>query len=128
MKAGRIQLMFDPLVLPQSSDGRIKTLAVISKERLPGVPDVPTIKEAGGPDLTLTAWFGLFGPARMPPDVVAKLEAATKTVMNDPENRKRLHTLGLTPNVMTGQEFRRAISSDLKVYADIKEKAKLTVE
>lgn len=128
LKAGRVQAMFDPLVLPQSADGRIKMLAVVSKTRLPNLPDVPTVKEAGGPELGITAWYGLFGPPGMPRDVVAKLEAATEKVLSDPETRKKMVDLGLTPNIQKGDQFRATIEQDLKLFADVKNRAKLTVE
>lgn len=128
MKAGRIQLMFDPLVVPQATDGRIKVLAVLSNARLPNMPLVPTVHEAGGPEMGITGWYALFGPAGMPVDIVAKLEAATQRVLKDPETRKKLLDLGLTPNVQTGAQFRHAIASDLKLYKAVKEQAKLMVE
>ncbi|MCZ4311952.1 tripartite tricarboxylate transporter substrate binding protein [Comamonadaceae bacterium G21597-S1] len=128
MKAGRIQLMFDPLVLPQSSDGRIKVLAVVNKTRLPHAPQIPTVREAGGPEMDMPAWYGLFGPAQMPRDIVAKLEAAINTVLSDPETRQKLLTAGLTANVETGSQFRSKLESELKLYREVKEKAKMTVE
>ncbi|MCZ4311943.1 tripartite tricarboxylate transporter substrate binding protein [Comamonadaceae bacterium G21597-S1] len=128
LKAGRVQAMFDPLVLPQASDGRIKVLAVVSKTRLPEVPNIPTVREAGGPDLGVTAWFGLFGPANLPQDIVTKLEAATERVLSDPETRKNLLALGLTPNVQTSAQFRTAVETNLKLFGEVKTKAKLSVD
>lgn len=128
LKSGRVQAMFDPLVLPQSSDGRIRTLAVVSNKRLPNLPNVPTVKEAGGPDLGITAWYGLFGPANMPRDIVAKLEAAVDKVINEPETRKKMIDIGLTPNVQKGEQLHAAIEQDLKLFTDVKQRANLTVE
>jgi len=128
IKGGRVQLMFDPLVLPQASDGRVKVLAVVSKTRLPIAPQVPTVKEAGGPELGVTAWYGLFGPADMPRDIVAKLEDATRKAMADPGIRSKMTAAGLVANVQTGDAFRSLIESDLKVFNEVKTKAKLSVE
>jgi len=128
MKAGRIQVMFDPLVLPQAADGRIKVLAVVSKTRLPGLPQVPTMKEAGGPDIGLTGWFGLFGPANLPQEVSAKLEAATEKILADPETRKKLQDLGIPVSVLTGQAFRARVEEDYKLLGEVKTRAKMSVE
>ncbi|WP_342133370.1 Bug family tripartite tricarboxylate transporter substrate binding protein [Hydrogenophaga sp. OTU3427] len=128
MKAGRIQLMFDPLVLPQAADGRIKALAVVSKTRLPTLPNMPTVKEAGGPELGITAWFGLFGPAHLPKDIVAKLEAATEKVLADPETRKKLLDLGLSPNYQGSAAFRAELEGEMKLFTDVRTRAKLSVE
>ena len=128
MKAGRIQLMFDPLVLPQAADGKIKVLAVVSHNRLPSLPNIPTVKEAGGPALGVTAWYGLFGPANLPKDVVAKLEAATEKVLADPEVRKKLGDLGLYPNLQKSDAFQASLRADLKLFQDVKTKANLNVE
>lgn len=128
MKAGRVQLMFDPIVLPQSSDGRVKVLATTGSERVEGQPNIPTVKEAGGPEMAIDAWFGLFGPANLPREVVAKLEAASKKVMEDPETRKKFLNLGLIPKVQGSAPFRAQVESDIRLYTDVKTRAKLVVE
>jgi tripartite-type tricarboxylate transporter receptor subunit TctC len=128
IKAGRVQVMFDPLVLPQSTDGRVKVLAVVSKTRLPIAPQVPTVSEAGGPELGVTAWYGLFGPPNMPRDIVAKLEAGLHKAMADPDMKSKMVAAGLAPNVQTGEAFRNVIESDLKVFTEVKVRAKLSVE
>ena len=63
LMAGRIQMMIDPLVLQQRSGGRVKVLATTQKQRVEGFQDIPTIKESGGPEMEITGWFGLVGPA-----------------------------------------------------------------
>jgi tripartite-type tricarboxylate transporter receptor subunit TctC len=128
MKAGRIQVMFDPLVLPQSSDGRIKVLATLARERLETHPQIPTIREAGGPEMVLDGWFGLFGPAGLPAEIVERLETTVRSVYAEPETRRKLLDLGLVPDGMGAQAFRAKIEQDLKVYADIRTRAKLVVE
>jgi tripartite-type tricarboxylate transporter receptor subunit TctC len=128
MKAGRIEVMFDPIVLPQSADGRVKVLAVIARERLESHPQIPTVKESGGPEMVLDAWFGLFGPAGMPPEIVAKLEAAARKVMEDPQVRRRFVELGLVPTLQGSVPFRARIAEEARVYSDIRSRAKLVVE
>ena len=128
MKAGRIQLMFDPIVLPQSVDGRIKVLAIASRQRLATHPNIPTSKEAGGPDISLEGWFGLFGPPGLASEIVAKLEAATKTILEDAEVRKNFLNLGLIPIMADSAGFRARIDSDHALISDIVSKSKITVD
>jgi tripartite-type tricarboxylate transporter receptor subunit TctC len=128
MKAGRINLMFDPIVLPQASDGRIRVLAVASRDRTPSVPQIPTVRESGGPDMNLEGWFGLFGPAGLPQDVVSKLEQASRTVIADPEVQKKFLALGISPVMLDTATFRARIEADYKLISDIITRAKLTID
>jgi tripartite-type tricarboxylate transporter receptor subunit TctC len=128
MKAGRIQLMFDALVVPQSSDGRVKVLAVVAKNRLAHLPNIPSMKEAGGPDMEITGWFGLFGPSNMPHEITAKLEAAIQKVVADPETRKKFIAASIFPHYEDGAGFHTSLQHDLKLHEDIKKRANLTVD
>lgn len=128
MKAGRINLMFDPIVLPQSTDGRIRVLAVAGRERTQSVPNVPTVREAGGPDMDLQGWFGLFGPAGLPAEVVSKLEQASRTVIADPEIQKKFLALGISPVMLDTASFRARIETDYKLITEIITRAKLTID
>lgn len=128
MKANRVQVMFDALVLPQSADGRIKTLAVLAPKRLDTHPDIPTLKESGGPDMQLEAWFGLVGPAGIPADIVAKLGEATLKASQDPEIRKKLLALALPPNAVASAEFRQRIEKEYEVLSRVAKEAHLVVQ
>jgi tripartite-type tricarboxylate transporter receptor subunit TctC len=128
MKAGRINLMFDPIVLPQSTDGRIRVLAVAGRERTTSVPNIPTVREAGGPDMDLQGWFGLFGPAGLPAEVVGKLEQASRTVIADPEIQKKFLALGISPVMLDTAAFRARIETDYRLITEIITKAKLTID
>ena len=128
MKAGRINLMFDPIVLPQSTDGRIRVLAVAGRERTSSVPNIPTVREAGGPDMDLQGWFGLFGPAGLPAEVVSKLEQASRTVIADPDIQKKFLALGISPVMLDTAAFRARIDADYKLITEIITKAKLTID
>lgn len=128
MKAGRIHLMFDPIVLPQSADGRIRVLATTSRKRSAARPDIPTCEESGGPDISLDAWFGLFGPPGLPPEVVARLESATRTIAEDPEVRKKFAALALIPDILDAAAFRARVDADHALITDIVAKAKINVD
>ena len=82
--------------VPFFKTGQIKPLAVTSAQRSPLAPDVPTVVESGHGRLVLDNFFGLTGPAKMPADVVARLNAATNEVLAQPDIRKRLLELGVT--------------------------------
>jgi tripartite-type tricarboxylate transporter receptor subunit TctC len=83
-----------PSVLPLGRGDRVRMLAVSSPERSALAPDLPTIAESGLPGFEFSFWFGLFGPAGLPPEVTKKLADATVVVLNDPEVQKRLIAAG----------------------------------
>jgi tripartite-type tricarboxylate transporter receptor subunit TctC len=88
--AGHIQLMFVSVgtAVPQWKGGKVKLLAVGADKRMALLPDVPTVAESGVPGYVATSWFGLFGPAGMPPDVVAKINGEIRRIFADEEFRK----------------------------------------
>lgn len=128
LMAGRIQLMMDPLVLSQRNGGRVRVLATTQSTRLDAYPDIPTIKESGGPEINIVGWFGWVGPANLPKEVVEKIDAATRTVMADPETRKILIAAGVVPSPLYSAQFGTMIREDVKRYQDIKVRAKMVVE
>jgi tripartite-type tricarboxylate transporter receptor subunit TctC len=75
--------------LPPYQAGQIKILGIGSLKRVPQLPDIPTVDESGLPGFTSTAWFGLFGPAGMPRDIVMKIDADVIKIFNDPAFRAR---------------------------------------
>jgi tripartite-type tricarboxylate transporter receptor subunit TctC len=91
--------------VPFFKTGQIKPLAVTSSQRSPLAPDVPTVVETGHGRLVLDNFFGLTGPAKMPADVVARLNAATNEVLAQPDIKKRLLELGVTTTPGTPAEF-----------------------
>jgi tripartite-type tricarboxylate transporter receptor subunit TctC len=94
--AGQIDFMFDQAsnVLPQLQGGTIKAFAVTAKERLPSAPQVPTVDEAGLPDLYISVWHGLWAPKATPKDVIGKLNGAAVAALADPSVRQKLAGLG----------------------------------
>ena len=72
------------LALPAFRGGRVKMLGIGSEKRLPQAPDIPTIAESGLPGYQAVTWFGLFGPAGLPPDIVMKLNTEVERIFNDP--------------------------------------------
>ena len=106
--------------LPPYHAGQVKMLGIGSLKRLPQVPDIPTVAETGLPGYQATAWFGLFGPANMPHDIVMKLNAETQRIFNDPAFRARF----LEPQLfqaMTGppDEFAAYIKAERGKWAKV---------
>ena len=95
LMAGHVAVFFDPIstTLPLARDGKIRPLAIVAKTRSPALPDVPTIAEAGFPDVQGSSWFAIFAPAGTPPELVAKLNAEATKALNSPEVRERLAAL-----------------------------------
>ncbi|WP_160121585.1 Bug family tripartite tricarboxylate transporter substrate binding protein [Rhodovarius lipocyclicus] len=96
--AGDVQFAFDIAALhgPQARDGRIRII-MATPDRQPLIPDVPSNTEAGLPDLKAYAWFGFFGPAGLPPEMVTRLNAAINEAMAEPAIKARLEQSGMPP-------------------------------
>jgi len=97
--AGRIQFMFEnlALTLAMTRSGEVRGLAVTSPERSPGAPELPTMAEAGLPEMRIEGWFGLLGPRGLPAEVVALLNGALNAWLAQPRTVERLTTLGARP-------------------------------
>ena len=88
--AGHIQMMFVSVgtAVPQWKGGKVKLIAISAGQRMPQLQEVPTVAESGVPGYEAVSWFGLFGPAGMPADVVAKINGEIRAMHADPEFRK----------------------------------------
>ncbi|CAP41543.1 MULTISPECIES: Bug family tripartite tricarboxylate transporter substrate binding protein [Alcaligenaceae] len=119
--AGRVPIFFvGPVVgVPYVEAGKLRALAVTSKERSPALPDVPTMIEAGVPDYVLTAWYGLVAPVGTPDAVIKKLNLASVKALNSSAIQERLAALGGTPAPGTSQEFGDFIRSEILRWADL---------
>lgn len=122
LRGGTVDLMSVSLslALPAARAGEVKMLGVGSDKRLAQVPDVPTVAESGLPGYQAVTWFGLFGPAALPHDLVMKLNAETQRIFNDPDFRKRF----LDPQMfesMPGspQDFAGFIKADQAKWARV---------
>ena len=93
---GHVPMMFDSTVaiMPHIKAGKLRAIAVTGAKRSPELPDVPTFTEAGMPGFESYAWYGFFAPAKTPPDVIAKLNAAALKVMKGPEYQQVLKDTG----------------------------------
>lgn len=105
--AGRLHLGGDQLStsLEFIRSGAVRPLATLSSSRPTALPDVPTVRELGFPNMEMQGWNGFFAPAATPDDIVDKLEAGVKRAMQEPELRARLIALGADPIGSTPAEF-----------------------
>ncbi len=94
-----------PPAVPQIKAGKVKALAVTSLKRLESLPDVPTVAEAGFPDFEDYTWVGLFGPPRLPTEIVERLNVSIASMVRQPEVRERLAAAGMEPLPGTPAEF-----------------------
>ena len=105
--AGHVQLAIadPPPSIGAIAEGRLKAIAVTSKQRFGVFPDVPTFDELGLKDFELTGWFGIVAPAATPRDVVRKLNAAAVAALKNPEVARRIRNVGMEPTPTTPEEF-----------------------
>lgn len=108
--------------------GRLRALAVSSKERSAQLPDVPTMAEAGVPNIVVRDWQGILAPHGTPKPIVDKLAGEMRRILMDPANQARFATLGLEIIASTPQEFRAAIESEIKRWAKVVKEANIKAE
>ena len=118
--AGQVEMMFANVGNAQAHvrAGKIKALGVTSAKRLTAFPDVPAIAEVL-PGFESSAWFGLFGPARMPTELVKRMAEAAKQAIATPEVRRRIEAEGATPVGNTPQEFARFVHTDIQRWRKV---------
>src|SRR5262245_45174233 len=125
--AGRIDFYFIPLAAAASALGNDKlvVLAVSSPQRVPLLPDVPSIVEAGYPDAVFRFWNGLSAPANTPREIVKKLHDMTQKALATPALQERLAKLGVEPKQMSVDEFAKFFQDDLAATVELAKKANI---
>jgi tripartite-type tricarboxylate transporter receptor subunit TctC len=128
--AGQIDLSFSTVViaLPQVKANRLRALAVTSPKRSQAVPNLPTMMEAGVPGFESQQWFGLFGPAALPNEIVNKLHAETTRIMEIPEIRERLSSDGGESGNLSQDQFSAFIRTDAARWAKVVKQSGATAE
>jgi len=118
---GQTTLMVAPLgsALQQIQAGSLRAFAVMSEQRTPQLPSVPTIAEAGFSGLTFVLWYALWGPKDMPPDLVTQINAAVQTASKHPELVQKLTALGAEPVTETAAAFANFLAAESARSAEI---------
>ncbi len=126
--AGQVQYAFETMssALPQIRAGKLKALGVASEVRNPQLPDTPTMTQAGVP-LVMSAWYGVYMPAKTPKAVLDKVNADVNTVLNMPDTKKRLETIGATITPMSQAQFKAFHEAENKRYSDVIKKNNIQV-
>ena len=99
--------------------GKVRLLGVTTIKRVPAIPDVPTIDEAGVKGFESYTWFGIFAPKGLDPAIAAKMNAAIKVALDDPETQKKLADLGNTPRYETLEQFKATVKTDRAKWAAV---------
>ena len=128
--AGNTQVAVGSLaqMVPQIKGGRLKALAVGSRERIPAIPDVPTLAEAGLPGYEATNWWGIVAPAGTPRPVIERLHRELNAVIVSADTRKRFEAEGADGMPMTSAEFGRFMSTEIGKWARVVKDAGIKAE
>lgn len=121
LMSGAVSLMFAPLgaVQPLIESGQLKAFAVTATERVPLLPQAPTMVELGYPDMIFEGWTGIWGPARLPDDKVAAVHKAVTAALQETELVRRLATLGCTPILESSADFAQLVQQEQARNGDI---------
>jgi tripartite-type tricarboxylate transporter receptor subunit TctC len=122
LMAGDMDVMFDnlPSSMPHIRAGKLKALAVTSAQPSAALPDVPTVEKAGNlKGFEASSWFGLLGPAGLPPDIATRIQQATAKALATPEMKEKLLAQGAIPSGNTPAEFARHIDAELKKWQPV---------
>jgi tripartite-type tricarboxylate transporter receptor subunit TctC len=115
-----------PPTVPLVKGGQVRALAVTGAARASELPDVPSMAEAGLPEVNTGLWSGLFVPAGTPAPIVGKLEEMLRRAIADPDVNAKLKAMAVTPGGGPSEEFRAMIDADIKTVADVVKAANLT--
>ena len=128
--AGQVPIMFDnvPSSLPFIKSGKLVPIVVAAPQRLADLPNVPTFKEVGLEPVNRMAYYGILAPKGTPKDIVDKVNAATKKVLQDPAVKKRIEETGSFLIANTPEQFAQQIKDELAVYQQVVATQKLTLQ
>lgn len=118
---GQVQLSFDnmPSAWQHVRTGKLRALAVTTKERSASAPNLPSMAESGFPQFDVSAWFGLVAPAGTPKDVIEKLNAAVNQVLAMPSVRERFDAMGAVAAPTTPEQFGQYIKSEVDIWGKV---------
>lgn len=127
---GQVDLSFDTVtpVLPFIKDGKLRPLAVTTAKRSSALPNVPTLQEAGVPNLAIGTWFGLLAPAATPKAVVTRLNTELVKIIQSPEFRKQMTDIGAEPIGNKPEEMAKQIKDETEKFGQLVKLGKVTIE
>jgi tripartite-type tricarboxylate transporter receptor subunit TctC len=127
---GQVPLMFDTTVVaaPFIQSGKVRPLAVTSAKRVPSLPDVPTMAEAGVPGYDVVSWQAMFAPAGTPPAIVQRLHTEVAAILKQPDVQERLAKLGVEPSGMLPQQLAEFQAAEIAKWAKVVKAANIKVD
>lgn len=128
--AGQVHVLFAPLnsVLPHIQAGKLRALALGSKDRSPLLPGIPTVAESGYPSYESDIWVGLVAPTGTPTDVLQKINQDTRAILTTPGVQKSLSEQGIQAKTSSPEEFRELAAQDLKRWSQVIQNAGISAE
>jgi tripartite-type tricarboxylate transporter receptor subunit TctC len=114
--------------VPFIQDGKLRALAVMSQHRSQAFPDLPTIAEAGYPELDGDAWVGVLVPAGTPKEVIARLHQGIVKIIDEPDTKERLAAIGLEPVGNSPEQFSGQLKVEMEKWTKIIRAAKIRAE
>jgi tripartite-type tricarboxylate transporter receptor subunit TctC len=119
--AGQVQLASIglPPAMPYVKTGRLRVIAVTGAKRSPLLPDAPTVAEGGLPGFDVTSWYGMFGPAAMPKDLIAKANTDIAGVLAAPDIKERLASSGADPAPTTPEDLGKLVRAEVAKWAKV---------
>jgi tripartite-type tricarboxylate transporter receptor subunit TctC len=127
---GRIAYYFAgmPVGLPLAKSGKARALAVTSKTRFAGAPDIPTVAEQGLSEYEATLWQGFFAPASMPAELAARIAADVQKVVSLPETKEKLQGAGVSLFEDSHQNFKKYFPAEVAKWREVVKKANLKLQ
>ena len=128
--SGEVELMFNNVLssLPLMQAGRGKAVAVASAQRWASMPEVPTLVEAGYPDVVVMSWYAMFGPANIPSAILETINGAVRRVVDDPKVKEKIAALGLEAQSTSPSELQAYVAAEIKKWTAIAREAQIKSE
>lgn len=125
LMGGQVQFMAEsiPQAAAYHKQGKVKALAVTSRERNAALPDIPTVIESGIKGFEVVGFYGFLAPANLPKDITAKLSDAFRQVLTSPEIRNRMITQGADPAFLGSEDFAKFLAAEMPRWADAVKKS-----
>jgi len=130
LMGGQVSMTFGTSlsVIPHVRTDRLRALATTGAQRSPALPDLPTVAESGLPGYEASLWYGFVGPARMPPEIVQRLNTEIAAILALPDTREKLASQGVDARSTTPEEFARILTADVARWAKVVQKLGLQAE
>jgi tripartite-type tricarboxylate transporter receptor subunit TctC len=127
---GTTQVMFPSLfsAFPQVTGGKLKALGIAGEKRAAVLPNLPTLKEQGIPNMSVTQWYALFAPAKTPQPIIARLNKELNLILNDKATEKKIEDQGAEVETGTPEQLKNLVKNEVIRWKKLVDSAKITVD